>query len=134
MTELPFEDPRVKQNFALLMRHMQRFIGEPLSGDMIVTIQTFIEDFRAKFKLDYGYEFPALVPLILPRSQFIAWFRADLDTHEIRLKLLNLLREFHVKRIPISEMELARAIKLAWPHYSPNIEEYQKAAHVTLLH
>jgi hypothetical protein len=126
MTELPFDDERVQTSFQLLMRQMQRFIGEPLNSRTVSVILTMIDDHRTNFRREYGHDFPQLVPFILPSSQFIAWFRADLDDHEIYQKVLNLLHEFTVTKVPVNEVELATAIKMAWPSYQPPIEDFRR--------
>jgi hypothetical protein len=133
MSELPLDDERVKNALENLMARLGSFIGQPLTSSTLYHIRQVINYNRTDFKKNYGHEFPAIVPLILPKSQFIAWFREDLDNEEIRIKVLNLLREFAVKRIPVSAFELAQAMRFAWPKYEPPIEEYQKAKQVKLL-
>lgn len=133
MSELPEDDPRVEKTLAVLMTRMTVFIGYPLTETTINSIRTLVQHTRSDFKANFGHEFPAIAPLILPRSQFIAWFRQDLDSDEVRIKVLNLLREFYVKRIPVSAFELAQAMKLIWPQYEPPLEYYRNAKQVRLL-
>jgi hypothetical protein len=133
MSELPYEDPRVQYALQQLMRRLETYVGQPLENATLLAIRSLIEQTRTEFKLEFQHEFPLLVPLILPASGFVAWFRQDLDDDEIRIKVLNLLRELTMFNLPISAMELATAMKLAWPHYQPPIEYYRQAAQVKLL-
>lgn len=134
MSELPPDDPRVMDALNTLMVRMGTFIGQPLTRTTVDDIRDVITHVRTEFKKWHNHDFPRIVPLILPRSRFIAWFREDLDNDEIRIHVLNLLREFTVKKIPVSEFELAQAMRLAWPSYEPPIEFYRGARQVKMLH
>jgi hypothetical protein len=133
MSELPEDDPRVQQYLQMLMDLLADCVGTPLTTASITVMREVIDDARTEFKQKFGHELPPLVPLVLPLSRFIAWFRQDLDSDEVRIKVLNLLREFYVKRIPVSAFELARAMKLTWPSYEPPIEFYRNSRQVRLL-
>jgi hypothetical protein len=133
MSELPYEDQRVQYALQQLMRRLEGYVGQPLTDSTLFAIRSLIEQTRTEFKMEHQHEFPLLVPLILPASGFVAWFRQDLDDDEIRIKVLNLLRELSMAGLPISAIELATAMKLAWPSYNPPIEEYRNAAQVKLL-
>jgi hypothetical protein len=123
MPELPDDDPRL-QEFAsqTLSRLHQLYIGKPLNQHTIRQINTFVDHQRISFKQTYGYDIPELVALILPTSRFIALYRADLDTLQIHVFLTNLMRELGHNKVPVDKLELAQALKLAWPHYDPAIE------------
>jgi hypothetical protein len=134
MSELEVEDERVQDALRQLMWRLGTFIGESLTESTMYAIRSTVEQTRTTFKTTHGYDFPPLAPLILPSSQFIAWFRQDLDNDEVRIKVLNLLREFSIKKIPVKEHELAMAMKLTWPSYNHDgdIEFYRQAKQVTL--
>lgn len=134
MSELPFEDERVQEALKQLMRRLQMFIGQQLDNSTLLAIRSLIEQTRTEFKRDHQHDFPPLVPLILPTCGFVAWFRQDLTYEEIQIKVLNLLRELTMNRLPVSAMELATAMKAAWPNLGePPIEYYRNAAQVKLL-
>jgi hypothetical protein len=133
LSELPEDDPRVQKYLQSLMSLFADCIGEPLTSASVNTMRELIDDARTEFKKRFGHELPPMVPLVLPRSRFIAWFREDLESDEVRIKVLNLLREFSVKKIPVSAFELAQAMRLTWPKYEPPIEFFQQAKQVTLL-
>jgi hypothetical protein len=133
MSELPLEDERVQAAYQQLMRQLERFVGMSLSTSTVLAIRSTIEQTRTEFKNKYQHDFPPLVPLILPNSGFIAWYRQDLDNEEIHIKVLNLLRELAMNKLPVEAGELATAMRLAWPNYQPRIEEYRTAAQVRLL-
>ena len=133
MAELPEDDPRVGEALQLLMRRVSKFVGYPLNESTVLAIRSVIEQTRNEFKRDYQHELSPLVPLILPTSWFIAWFRQDLDSEQVRIKVLNLLRELTINRLPIGTQELAMAMKLAWPLYEPPIEDFINAYQVRLL-
>ena len=133
MNELPEDDPRVLDAFRVLMDRLSTFVGKPLDNSTVLAICSTIEQTRNEFKRKHQHDFPPLVPLILPTSGFIAWFRQDLDNEQIRIKVLNLLRELTINKLPVGAHELATAMKLAWPLYQLPIEEFKKAYQVRLL-
>jgi len=133
MNELPEDDQRLIDALELLMQRLSKFVGQTLTNSTVLAIRSTIEQTRSDFKRNHQYDFPPLVPLILPTSGFIAWFRQDLDDEEIRIKVLNLLRELTINRLPVGAYELAQAMKLAWPSYKPDIEGYRNAYQVRLL-
>jgi hypothetical protein len=124
MPELPDDDPRIEEFSTNLLKLLGRFIGRSLDLAEFNRIKILINDGRAAFKRRYGYDIPELVVLALPTSGHFAVFRADLDSKTIQTMLLNLLREFAVRKVPVNKLELARAIRYAWPHYDPAIEEF----------
>jgi hypothetical protein len=136
MSELAVEDERVQNALEQLMHRLRSYIGEPLTEITMHAIRGAVEEARTEFKKTYSHEFPPLVPLILPSSRFVAWFRQDLENDEVRIKVLNLLREFSLKKIPVSAFELSQAMRLTWPQYNADdgtIEFYRNAKQVTLL-
>lgn len=126
MAELPDNDPRFRDFAARLFRMLQMYIGKPLDHHTMRQINTLIDHQRIGFKQTFGFDMPELVAVILPSIRFIQLCRADLETPQIHTVIKNMLRELEHRRITVNSMELATAIKLAWPQYDPAIEVYEK--------
>lgn len=121
MPELPDDDPRMEDFNKRLVNLMAKFVGKELSDPTLYRIKTMIDSERTRFKMFYGYEIPEIVILALPTSRHLALFRADLEDKQIHTVVINLLREFGVRRVPVDRKELAIAIHRAWPYYDPNL-------------
>jgi hypothetical protein len=122
MPELPDDDPRFEEFHHNLTRAMRVFIGKQLDRVTVMQIHDVVLGHRINFKNTYGYDAPAIVALVLPTSQYIGLYRADLETRDIQIVILNLLREFAVRRVKVDKKELAWALNMAWPNYDPAIE------------
>lgn len=126
MAELPENDPRVRLARANLTQLMMNLRARgPLTSAMIDNMVREVNDLRASFKREHGYDLPPLMPFVLPTSDFIVLYRTDLDNKEIEQKILFLLRDMAKSHRPVSKVELARAIKVVWPHYDPAIEDFE---------
>lgn len=121
MPELPDDDPRIEQFNQRLMNLLAKFVGMELSDATLYRIQTMITNERVQFKIANGYDIPKLVILSMPTSRHLGIFRADLESTEIQTVVINMLREFGVRRVPVDRRELAIAIHRAWPYYDPSL-------------
>lgn len=124
--ELDTQDPRVTASLKLLGTRLSNFLYFPFDGRTVELMERIVQEHRAEFKRDHGYEFPPLVPFVLPSVKFIVFYRADLEDQAIHDKMLMLLRQFAERKAKVSEIELAFAIKSCWPHYRPPIETMRK--------
>lgn len=132
MAELPEDDPMVERAVLFLTRRLATFYGKPFNQSTLDGLVDLMNHTRDTFKRVTGYDFPPLTVFLLPTSQVACVYRADLDDREISIKVLNLLRELHFAKMPVSTEELAKAIKFAWPMYRPPIEDWRKDGQVTL--
>lgn len=133
MAELDDNDPRVVKAVTELSKYLAHFCGRPFSTQTVYDIQDTVQSCSAKFKADHGHELPRLVALVLPTSQQVTLYRADLSSEIIRQKIIYLLRDYQRLRIPVSTHELALAIKQCWPQYEPPIEDARRDPKLKLL-
>jgi hypothetical protein len=122
MPELADDDPRMQKFSKSLTEVMRQFVGKTLDRSTIMQINDAIIEHRIRFKYNYGCDAPVMVSLVLPTSSYVGLFRADLETTQIQIVILNLLREMAVRRMRVDKRELAWAIRMAWPDYDPAIE------------
>lgn len=126
MSELPENHPLVEQATFWLTSKMMKFYGQEFNQATEDRLRELLVHTRETFKRTTGHDFPPLTVLLLPTSQLAAVMRADLDDRAIGIKVLNLLRELGMHKRPVREMELAAAIRFAWPWYKPPIEDWRK--------
>src|SRR5215203_1740991 len=124
MPELPDNDPRFRDFATRLSRMVQMFVGRPLDYHTMRQINTMIDHQRINFKKTYGYDIPELVAIVLPTSRHVHFFRADLETAQIQIDVMNMLRLLGLQGRQVDKLELASAIKMAWPDYDPGIETF----------
>jgi len=122
MPELPDDDPRMDEFVNKIVRSNVKFIGRGYDRFTVQQLLAEVEAHRIHFKQTYGYDAPKMVALVLPTSRYIGLFRADLETRDIQITILNMLREFAVRQVPVDKKELALALRNIWPHYDPAIE------------
>lgn len=122
MPELPDDDPRISEFSTKLAKLMRPFIGQKLDRATVMQIHDTITKHSIDFKKTYGYNAPAIVAVVLPTSQYIGLYRADLETREIQIVIMNLLRELAMRRVKVDKKELAWALRMAWPNYDPAVE------------
>lgn len=130
MPELPDDDPRCIEFVIHLSKMLDIYKGKPLDQFTMRQINTLIDHQCIGFKQKFGFDIPKLVALILPTSQHVHFFRADLETTQIQIAINNMLQEFRMNNIPIDTQELATAIKLAWPQYDPGVEHYLESGQI----
>jgi len=121
MSELPDEDPRMEDFYDRIANGIKAFVGKSLSEATIYFLGKRIEHERTRFKQTYGHEVPKVVLLILPSSRYISIFRADLESPQIQVVVVNMLRELSAMKVPVDIRELSVAIKKAWPQYDPSL-------------
>jgi hypothetical protein len=126
VSELPENHPLVEQATFWLTSRLMRFYGREFNQATEDQLTELLTHVRATFKKTTGHDFPPLTVLMLPTSQYAGVYRADLDDRAIGVKVLNLLRELGVAGRPVREMELAAAIRFAWPWYKVPIEDWRK--------
>jgi hypothetical protein len=124
--ELDTIDQRTAASMHLLTRKLATLLNREFSVNAIEAMRYIVDDHRTTFKREQGFDFPELVPFYLPSVGLIVWYRADLDDMAIRNKLLMLLRQLGERGKPVSAIEVAAAVKRAWPRYHPPIEEYRR--------
>lgn len=122
MAELPDDDPRMNEFSESLIRAMRQFVGKTLDRSTVMQINDAIIEHRIRFKNNYGCDVPVMVAVVLPTSQYVGLFRADLETRQIQVVIMNLLRELAVRRMKVDKRELAWALQMAWPNYDPTVE------------
>lgn len=81
---------------------------------MLHKINTILIDLRARLRSQNVY-FPAMTAIILPSIQTFELVRCDLERGAIRQTILNII----VKYPSVDMMEVASAVKLAFPDYKP---------------
>jgi len=135
MPTLDNHDERVQNGLRELGRSLGKFVTNFVTFDqsLVDRVEYVIKDHAAKFKLQYGYEFPELGLFVLPTARFIICARKDLEHHEIHAQLLVWLRQFAEKGIHPSAMEVAVAVQKCWPGYKPPIEVYRKDTRKKLI-
>jgi hypothetical protein len=128
MPMLDNHDERVQNGLRELGQALSRFVTNFAQFDqsLIDRVQYIVSDHAAKFKAEYGYEFPPLATFVLPSARFIICCRRDLEDKEIHQQLLMWLRQFAAKGIHPSAMEVAHAVRQCWPNYKPPIEVLRK--------
>jgi hypothetical protein len=104
------EHPRMKQAEAGLRALVSRFRGADLTGYTIHRMMDDVKSHRQRWR-NHGVDFPALVPLVNRRAGTVELVRADLDRRAIQTTV----RNFIIKNRELSPIEVAQAIKLAWP-------------------
>ena len=120
MAELDDDDPRMLEFNDKLLKLLSKYVGQRVSENTIHDLKYQIDQERIRFQQKYGYDIPQLVVLSLPTSRHLGLFRAYIDSTQIQTIILNMLREFAVRGIPVDRMELAIAIKRTWPYYDPS--------------
>lgn len=81
-----------------------------------VTVQ-IVADHRAEARKS-GLDFPKLAIMPLPTVGEIKLFNADLDRSSIKVLVVNLAREYP----QLSPVDLAMAVKFAFPDFRPDTE------------
>jgi len=122
MPELPDDDPRMDEFINRIVHSNVKYVGRGFDKFTIQQLLEEVEAHRTHFKQKYGYDAPKMVALVLPTSRYIGLYRADLETRDIQMMLLNMLREFAVRQVPVDKRELAYALSQIWPNYDPAIE------------
>lgn len=134
MSELDDNHPHVQRALVWLIRRLAMFYGQPFNQSTEDRLRELLTHLRTTFKRTTGHDFPPLTVFLLPTSRIAAIYRADLDDEAIRIKILNLLRELGVARVPVSVPELVAAIRFAWPWYKPPIEDWRNDRQAARLH
>jgi hypothetical protein len=124
--EIDNADARVSASMHVLARQLSSFMNTKMNLCAVEQMKMIVAEFRTDFKRENGFEFPPLVPFVLPSIGFLVFFRADLDNTTIRNKLLLLLRQLAQRQKFPPAIEVASAVKNAWPHYRPPIEELRR--------
>lgn len=120
MIELESQDPRVIKAMNHLAKVLSSFVdNKDFNALNLEAMRDIVDGHYDSFRREHGATFPRLTLFALPSVRFVVFYRYELEQEEIRRKMLMLLRQFAVRRIRISAMELASAITKAWPFYRP---------------
>lgn len=117
------KDERAIAGMKELERRLMGYFAVPFPRAMndasIRDLQRIVDDFRVWFKNRYGITFPFLVPFVLPSTGHVRFVRADWDHASIQRHLLFTIDLHQKTGRPVAAVELAQAVRRAWPTYKP---------------
>lgn len=118
MAELEPNDPRLKAAMVALSKIIANFMYLEMTPRTLQELMDAIKWHRDRCKAKHGFDFPVLVPFVLPRLGTIDMVRADLDRRSIEQLVINKLREHEAARITMEEV--VAAVRAAFPDFKPH--------------
>lgn len=112
-------DPRLAAAVTALGKFLVQFTGAPITEGLIKTIQEHVDDFRVTARLR-GIDMPKMVVVAFPHAGFIQVWPREQEAKDLNLRLVSLIRQFKAQGRPCDPEELAKAIRRAYPEYSPS--------------
>lgn len=90
--------------------------GVVLTEALLRDVHDLVRNHRRECSNNLGLKFPKMVPVVLPSVGQIMLHNAELDERSIQAIVINISTNY--PQVPL--MELAQAIKRAYPYYRPN--------------
>lgn len=121
MAELAPDDPRLKAAMEALRRVIAGVVAREPDLMTPVAMHNLLEAVkwhRERCKTKHGFDFPHLVPFILPRLNEVKFVRADLDRPSVEQLVINTAREHEAQGITMGE--IAWAVRVAFPDFRPH--------------
>lgn len=93
-----------------------RLGNQPVDKIWMLVAREILYDHRVKAR-QAGLDFPELTILAFPRLNTVKFYRADLNREQINRVVIVLAKEMP----GLHPDDLAWAVKMGWPHYTPDI-------------
>lgn len=93
-------------------------IGREVTASLIREVEQAIYDHRVRSRQN-GLDFPELVLMCIPRLGIIKLVRRDAELPAIKMHVVNLVRECAARGKAAMPIDLAHAVRAAWPHIQP---------------
>lgn len=115
----PTEDPRVIIAGEELGKLLVAYMGAPVTEHLVQSIEDVIEEFRSMKRMQ-GVRMPRLRVVALPQSGYIQVWPADMEQKDFDIRIKLMIRALQENGKNYDPEELAKAIRRAYPEYSPS--------------
>lgn len=124
------KDPRINSALQQLASRIGTVFRRRGMDNHTFRITTEIIEDHARWCKREGIKFPALVPMVLTGVREIKLFRKDLEKEGIQSMITTIAKECP----NVTAMEIAGALRLAYPGYRPSADAVRIATASNTLH